>query len=389
MKDSFVSTLAGYRRGNGDIGVRNLVAVMAAADNVNPLARRLADAVPGVCCLPASYGRGQLGRDFDITLNAMAGLAAHPNIAECLIVAFEPESAARIAERARSRGRDVETLSLLEAGGQTRAIEAGAAVLNAMVQRAQKATREPMAAEDLVIGLECGGSDTTSGLVGNPSLGAFCDQVIDAGGSAIFSEPVECLGGEKLLASRAANPEAASGIIAAVARYRDIALEQGIDLTGVNPTPDNIAGGLTTIEEKSLGAIAKTGARQIEGVVGYGERPPHTGLWLMEGPAGAVENITGLAAAGAQMVLFVTGSCNPVGHPVSPTIKICANPATLARMAEHIDVDLSHGLKGSFTVEQGAEEIASVAAEIAAGRRTAAERLGFLETNISRFGLSI
>jgi altronate dehydratase large subunit len=389
MKDSLVSTLAAYRRGNGDIGVRNLVAVMAAADNVNPLARRLADAVPGVCCLPASYGRGQLGRDFDITLNAMAGLAAHPNIAECLIVAFEPESAARIAERARSRGRDVETLSLLEAGGQTRAIEAGAAVLNAMVQRAQKATREPMAAEDLVIGLECGGSDTTSGLVGNPSLGAFCDRIIDAGGSAIFSEPVECLGGEKLLASRAANPEAASGIIAAVARYRDIALEQGIDLTGVNPTPDNIAGGLTTIEEKSLGAIAKTGARQIEGVVGYGERPPHTGLWLMEGPAGAVENITGLAAAGAQMVLFVTGSCNPVGHPVSPTIKICANPATLARMAEHIDVDLSHGLTGSFTVEQGAEEIASVAAEIAAGRRTAAERLGFLETNISRFGLSI
>ncbi|HSM19427.1 MAG TPA: hypothetical protein VK844_03545, partial [Hyphomicrobiales bacterium] len=155
------------------------------------------------------------------------------------------------------------------------------------------------------------------------------------------------------------------------------------------PTPDTIAGGLTTIEEKSLGAIAKTGARQIERVVGYGERPPHRGLWLMEGPAGAVENITGLAAAGAQIVLFVTGSCNPVGHPVSPTIKICANPATLARMAEHIDVDLSHGFTGSFSVEQGAEEIAGVAAEIAAGRRTAAERLGFLETNISRFGLSV
>jgi altronate dehydratase large subunit len=389
MKASFLSTLTGYRRGNGEFGLRNIVAVMAAADNVNPLARRLAVAVPGVCCLPASYGRGQLGRDFEITLTAMAGLAAHPNIAECLIVSFEPESAMRIAERVRRRGRDAQTLSLLEAGGQSRTIEAGVAALNAMVERARRGEREPMAAADLIIGLECGGSDTTSGLVGNPSLGAFCDRVIDAGGSAIFSEPVECLGGERLLEARAATPQAGRAILAAVARYRDIALEQGIDLTGVNPTPDNIAGGLTTIEEKSLGAIAKSGSRRIEGVIGYGEKPSRPGLWLMEGPAGAVENITGLAAAGAQMVLFVTGSCNPVGHPVSPTVKICANPATLARMAEHIDVDLSHGPDGTFTVDRGADEIAAVAAQIAEGRETAAERLGFLETNISRFGVSI
>jgi altronate dehydratase large subunit len=389
MKDSFFSTLTGYRRASGEVGVRNIVAVMAAADNVNPFVRRLAHGVPGVCCIPASYGRGQLGRDFDITLTAMAGLAGHPNVAECLIISFEPESAERIADRVRARGRDTETLSLLAAGGQTRAVEAGVAMLNAMVQRAKRATRAPMAAADLIIGLECGGSDTTSGLVGNPSLGAFCDRVIDAGGTAIFSEPVECLGGEQLLASRAVSPEAASAILAVVARYRDIALEQGIDLTGVNPTPDNIAGGLTTIEEKSLGAIAKTGARRIEGVIGYGERPSRTGLWLMEGPAGAVENITGLSAAGAHIVLFVTGSCNPVGHPVSPTIKICANPATVARMAEHIDVDLSHGLSGAFTVDQGGDEIAAVAADVAAGRETAAERLGFLETNISRFGLSV
>lgn len=381
--------LTGYRRSDDRLGVRNLVVVMAAADNVNPLARLLERDVPGVVFLPASYGRGQLGRDFEITLAAMAGLASHPNVAECLIVTFEPESAERIAERVRARGRDVETLSILEAGGVGPALERGGAILRAMQKRASEQERRPIQMSEMTVGLECGGSDTTSGLFGNPCLGAFTDIVVDAGGTAIFSEPVECLGGEKLLMERAVDGKAAGDIEAAILRYRDIALDQGIDLTGVNPTPDNIAGGLTTIEEKSLGAIAKAGGRPIQGVVGYGERPQRNGLWLMEAPAAAVENITALSAAGAQIILFVTGSCNPVGHPISPTVKICANPETMRRMAEHIDVDLSHGLDQGLTTLQGAAEISAAFTDIANGRPTAAERLGFLESNISRFGLSV
>lgn len=381
--------ITGFRRADGRVGVRNEIVVAAAAANMNPLVRRLAVAVPGVVCLPAAYGRGQLGEDLDVTLRAMAGLVAHPNVAGCLIIAFEAASAERIAVRAAALGRVVQTLSLLDEGGMAATFEKGRRLLQDLMRRAREERRTPLDVRELVVGLECGGSDTTSGLLGNPSLGAFADAIVDAGGTAIFSEPVECLGGEALLEQRAATPRAAREMLAAVRRYRDIALSQGVDLTGINPTADNIAGGLTTIEEKSLGAIAKSGHRPIQGLLGYGEPPRHPGLWFMEAPAEAIENLTAIAAAGAQILLFVTGSANPVGHPVAPTVKICANPETAARMAEHIDVDLSDGLSGEFDPGAGGRRIAASVAEVIQGRATAAERLGFLESTISRFGLSV
>lgn len=381
--------LVGYPRPNGTFGIRNFIVVMAAADNVNPLARHLARAVPGVVLVPASYGRGQLGRDFEITLDTMAGLAAHPNVAGCLVVSFEPESSARIADRARRRGRNVSTISFIECGGLEGTLERGRDILRDMQAAAQAMQPEPVPLGQLVVGLECGGSDTTSGLFGNPALGLFSDWIIDAGGTAIFSEPVECLGGEDAIMERAASSAAGEAMVAAIHRYRDIALDQGIDLTGVNPTPDNIAGGLTTIEEKSLGAIAKSGTKRIEGLLGYGEAPPAPGLWFMEAPAGAVENLTALAASGTQAIFFVTGGCNPIGHPISPTIKICANPVTVARMGAHIDADLSRGLTGDLSLDEAADQIGSVLEAVCKGEQTAAERLDYLETNVSRFGLSV
>ncbi|MDX1605192.1 MAG: UxaA family hydrolase [Candidatus Competibacterales bacterium] len=385
----FPQPVSGYRRPDGRIGVRNHVVAMAAASNMNPVVRRLAAAVPGVTPLPAAYVRGQLGRDLEITLDAMAGLAAHPNVATCLVVGFEPESTERLAQRVRTRGREIRTLALLDAGGMTPTLARGQAILHELCEATAAQAREPLAPEQLLVGLECGGSDFTSGLVGNPALGAFTDALIDAGGSAIFSEPVECLGGEPLLVRRAATPEAARAIVATIRRYHDIALAQGVDLTGVNPTADNIAGGLSTIEEKSLGAIAKTGQRPIQGVISYGEPPPHRGLWLMEAPAEAVENLTALGAAGVQVLVFVTGSGNPVGHPLVPTVKVCANPDTATRMGEHLDVDLSNSLLGEFDTVEGGHRIGAVVAEVLNGRETAAERLGFVESMISRFGRSV
>jgi altronate dehydratase large subunit len=379
----------GYRRSDGRIGIRNLVVVMAAADNVNPLARKLAQAVPGAVCLPASYGRGQLGEDLAITLRTMAGLAAHPNVADCLIVSFEAASFERIAGPVHAIGRQVTGLSLLEEGGLSAALQKGSDLLRSMMDRARSIDAEDVDASEFLLGLECGGSDTTSGLFGNPSLGVFADALIAAGGSAIFSEPVECLGGEDLIAARASTPQAKRDMIAAIHRFRDIALSAGVDLTGINPTADNIAGGLTTIEEKSLGAIAKSGSCPIEGLIGYGERPPAKGLWLMDAPAAAVENLTAISACGAQAILFVTGSGNPVGHPITPTIKICANPQTVARMPEHVDADLSGIFTGTFDTQKGASRIAEVFAATVNGKETAAERLGYLESNISRFGLSV
>jgi altronate dehydratase large subunit len=381
--------LTGYPRENGRKGIRNLVVVLAAADNVNPLARQLAVRVPGVVSLPASYGRGQLGRDFEISLRAMAGLAAHPNVAGCLVVSFEPESAKRIADLAAAQGRRVETLSFLAIGGLERSLEQGAEILRRMLDRAARLQRVRVAASVLIVGLECGGSDATSGLFGNPALGAFTDALVDHGGTAVFSEPVECLGAEALLRRRAVSREVADKLIATVQSYDLLAKESGVDLAGTNPTPDNIAGGLTSIEEKSLGALAKTGSRPIQGVIGYGETAPAPGVWMMDAPAAAVENITALAAGGAQVICFVTGSCNPSGHPIAPTIKISANPVTIERMPEHIDVGLAQTLGGEMTSTQGAELIAMTVARVANGLPTAAERLDYLESNISRFGLSV
>jgi len=381
--------LTGYRRTDGRAGVRNFVLVMAAADNVNPLARKLAETVPGVLELPAAYGRGQLGEDFEITLRSMAGLAAHPNVSGCLIVCFEPEAGQKIAARAEALGRPAQSISLLQEGGMVPAFQKGCAVLESLLEAAAAETRGPIKPADLVVGLECGGSDTTSGLFGNPSLGVFADEIIDLGATAVFSEPLEALGGEALLEARARTPEAAREMIRVVHHYNQIARDQGVDLAGTNPTPDNMAGGLTTIEEKSLGALAKTGTRPIEGVVKYGEAATHAGLWMMDAPAAAVENLTAIAAGGAQILLFVTGSGNPVGHPLAPTLKITANPETAQTMPYHIDVDLSDGLMGGFTTREGGGRVANAFAEAVNGAETAAEKLGYVESRISRFGESV
>ena len=381
--------LTGYLREDGRKGIRNLVAVMAAADNVNPLARQLAARNPDTVYLPASYGRGQMGEDFEITLRAMAGLATHPNVAACLIVSFEPESSMRIVKRAGKRASSLETLSFLDIGGMEPALEQGSAILRRMQQKAAAQKRVPMRADELVVGLECGGSDATSGLFGNPALGAFTDRLVDLGGTAVFSEPVECLGAEPLLKKRAASSQVAERLIETVHAYNRLAMEHGVDLAGTNPTPDNMAGGLTSIEEKSLGAMAKTGSRTIMGVIGYGEAPKAPGVWMMDAPAAAVENITALAAGGAQIICFVTGSGNPSGHPVAPTIKISANPDTVDRMPTHLDVALADMLRADMTIDAAADKIAKTANAVIGGKPTAAENLGYLETNISRLGPSV
>src|SRR5262249_55663911 len=200
--------LSGYQRENGRKGIRNLVAVLAAADNVNPLARQLAARNPGVVYLPASYGRGQMGRDFELSLRAMAGLAAHPNVAGCLVISFQPQSSEPVAHPARGLGRPVETLSFLDAGGMEECLDRGSAILQRMCDAAGRTKRVPLAVGELTIGLECGGSDTTSGLFGNPALGAFTDWLIDNGGTAVFSEPGEGLGGGGAPAPRALFPPA-------------------------------------------------------------------------------------------------------------------------------------------------------------------------------------
>ena len=381
--------LTGCRRADGQVGVRNLILVMAAADNVNPLLPHLKTRCPDIVTMPASYGRGQLGEDLDITLNVMASLATHPNVAGCLIIAFERASAERIFHRVKGRNDDLRLLSFLDAGGLEPCLSAAEQHIEALSQIACRKERTSFGWSELVFGLECGGSDTTSGLYANPALGRLCDELHERGATLVFSEPVECLGGEESLATRARTTHAADAMLAAIRRFQAIAHESGVDLTGINPTADNIAGGLTSIEEKSLGAIAKTGSVPIEGCVGYGEAPEGPGLWMMDAPAAAVENLTALAAGGCQMTGFVTGSGNPIGHTVMPTLKITANRQTAETMPDHVDVDLSQSFMDGADLVSAAQKIGEEFIDIANGKLTAAENLGFLHSNISRFGKSV
>jgi altronate dehydratase large subunit len=380
--------LTGFRRADGRVGIRNAVTVMAAADNVNPLLRHVAARHPDVTLLPASYGRGQLGEDLEITLRAMAGLASHPNTGGCVIVAFERASAERIADRI-PEAEHIQVVSFLEEGGLEPCLSRVSETITAMSRQARTRERVAIGWDEIMIGLECGGSDTTSGLYANPAIGRLTDALHAKGATLVFSEPVECLGGEPALTARARTPEAARAMLGAINGFDGIARSAGVDLTGVNPTADNIAGGLTTIEEKSLGAIAKTGSAPIEGCVGYGQAPPGPGLWMMDAPAAAVENLTALAAGGCQITCFATGSGNPIGHTLMPTVKICANRATVDTMPDHLDVDLSRHFAEGADLDAGAAVIAERLSRVIKGAETAAEQLGFLESNISRFGLSV
>jgi altronate dehydratase large subunit len=240
-----------------------------------------------------------------------------------------------------------------------------------------------------VIGLECGGSDTTSGLVANPAIGLLTDRLVDAGGTAIFSEPVECLGAETLLIARAGSRAVARAILRAVRKYETIARRAGIDLTRTNPTPDNLRGGLTTIEEKSLGAVAKSGCRPVRGVLRYAEPPPARGVYLMDAPAAATENLTALAGGGAVAILFATGVGNPVGNPIAPTLKICANPRTCRTFRDHVDVDISACLAGRGTLAEASRTIEEALRAVLNGRPTRCEILGEMETAISRIAPSV
>ncbi|MFA7437485.1 UxaA family hydrolase [Castellaniella sp.] len=380
--------LHGFRRADGTLGLRNRVIVLAAADNVNPLARAIAAAVPGSTFIPATFGRGQLGADLEVTLRTQANLACHPNVYGALIVSFEPASSERIAERTKGPGRRVHELSLLQAGGHAAALASGTATVSRMVEHAASQKAEPMSASELVIGLECGGSDATSGLVSNPAVGLVSDVLIAAGATTVYSEPVELIGCEPMLDARS-SPDVSAAIRQSIARYRQIALDAGVDLVGINPTADNLAGGLTTIEEKSMGALAKTGTAPIQGVLEYGARPAHPGLWLMDAPAGAVENLTALSAGGCHAILFSSGSVNPSGSAVAPTLKVCANPLSCRSMAEHIDVDLSAVLLGQASMDWAKEELLINLDTVLKGGDTKADILGYTETRISRFGLSV
>jgi len=379
--------MIGYKRLNNSIGIRNYILIMSAADNVNPLAKKISSQIKNSIYLPASYGRGQLGFDHDYFLTCMAGLADNPNIFKTIIVSMDGDSADWIVNKS-NRKKDIYKITFMKSFGIKDCIKQALSLEKKINSEKKKIKKVKFTYKDLVLGLECGGSDTTSGLVANPCVGMVVDKLINNKGSAIFSEPVECLGGEESLIKRIKRKNLKKKLINVIYKYQKIAANNNVNLTGINPTPDNIRGGLSTIEEKSLGAISKSGSKEIVDIIDFGNKIKKKGLNLLDAPAAAVENLTALSAAGCQIILFTTGGGNPVGNPISPTIKITANSKSFNKFKDLIDIDLSF-LLNSLDYEKGSIKIEKKINSIINKSKTLSEKNKFLETNISRFGPSI
>ena len=379
--------MIGYKRLNNSIGIRNYILIMSAADNVNPLAKKISSQIKNSIYLPASYGRGQLGFDHDYFLTCMAGLADNPNIFKTIIVSMDGDSADWIVNKS-NRKKDIYKITFMKSFGIKDCIKQALSLEKKINSEKKKIKKVKFTYKDLVLGLECGGSDTTSGLVANPCVGMVVDKLINNKGSAIFSEPVECLGGEESLIKRIKRKSLKKKLINVIYKYQKIAANNNVNLTGINPTPDNIRGGLSTIEEKSLGAISKSGSKEIVDIIDFGKKIKKKGLSLLDAPAAAVENLTALSAAGCQIILFTTGGGNPVGNPISPTIKITANSKSFIKFKDLIDIDLSF-LLNSLDYEKGSIKIEKKINSIINKSKTLSEKNKFLETNISRFGPSI
>jgi altronate dehydratase large subunit len=371
----------GFRRADGRIGVRNHVLIMSVIDVVNPLVRRIASLVQGTVPIPTALGRahdGAMTARYDTTF---AGLIDNPNVAGAVVLGFEPGVVDRLVERAATSGKPIHGLAVLRDGSTSDLLHRAAALARDMVGGAGRSGRSEASLADLVLGLKCGGSDPTSGLVGNPTTGIVSDRIVAAGGTVILTETEDMLGAEHLLARRAASPEIGDALIAAVRRIEEQAAAVGKPLSALHE--DHIAAGLTTNEEKALGAIRKAGTSPLQQVISYGERPAARGLVFMDAMGGGIPELTGLAAAGAQLLLFVTGTGHPTGNPVAPTLKVTGNPRTGERFSASIDVDLGAGLEGTLSLEDGADRLMSALLAAANGGLTRGEILGDVEVAVT------
>ncbi len=315
-------TFYGYRRRDGRVGVRNHVLVLATVGCANGAVRRIGRLVPGAVPLTHVYGCSQLGDDLAQTERVLEGFASHPNVSGVVLVGLGCESldSAGLARRLAAGGTRAHYLSIQAEGGTGPTSERGAELARLLLARAAADPRERVPIGELIVGLECGGSDGWSGITANPALGLAADRLVALGGTAILSETPEFIGAEHLLAARAA-PGLGEKLCGWVMRWEDEARRMGVDMRGAQPTPGNIAGGLTTIEEKSLGAIAKGGSSRVEELLVYGQRPAHRGLVVMDTPGNDPESVTGMVAGGSQLVVFTTGRGSPAGCPSRPSSK--------------------------------------------------------------------
>ncbi len=370
--------LTGYRRPDGRVGVRNHVVALPVDDLSNAAVEAIAHVVPGILPLPHAYGRLQFGEDLDLTFRTLIGNGANPNVAAAVVVGIEPNWTERVVEGIAATGKPVTGLAI-ERHGDLATIAEGARRAARFLQDASELHREPVDRSEIVLSIKCGESDTTSGLGANPTVSQVVDRHVAAGGTVLFGETTELTGGEHLIAQRCVDDDVRKRFQAFFDDYFELVQSSGANLMGSQPTQGNIAGGLSTIEEKALGNIAKTGSVRVVDALGPAVRPTQAGLNFMDSSSAAAEFITLAAAAGAVVHLFPTGQGNIIGNPVEPTIKLTANPVTASTMSEHIDLDVSGLLRMDYSLAEAGDRLMEVVDRTICGRLTAAEVLGHRE----------
>jgi len=372
-------TFMGYRRADGRVGTRNYVGILSTVVCANEVAEEIAGRVSGTVPFLHHQGCCQTPVDIARVNNALIGLGCNPNLAAVILVSLGCESTdvGEVAKAIAATGKQVKTIVIQEIGGAGRSVAEGSLLAQEMVQQASVLQRTSGEVSDIVLGLKCGSSDTTQGLAANPALGIASDLIVRGGGTSVLGEITEFIGAEHLLIRHARTTEIGDKILALVKRIEDRAKAVGCDMRGGQPTGGNIKGGLTTIEEKSLGAIAKAGTAPIEAVYEYGQPPDVKGLVVMDSPGREPEILTGLAAAGCNVIAFTTGRGAPQGFPFVPVIKITGNALTWEKLRDHIDLDVSALMKGTSSFPADGKRIYQEILEVASGRLTKAEICGY------------
>lgn len=387
MASRIAGTFEGFHRPDGRVGVRNWLLILSVGHLTAPAARRAARSLPGARLVLMPYEGGIIGADRALQMRSIAGFACNPNVGATVLLGADGTKLAELAAAIERCGKPVRTLCLDDAGHDSlvlseRALREGAR-MHRDLSRLRRAAA-PLSA--LALGVECGRSDPSSGIVANPLIGRIVDAVVNAGGAAVFGETMEWLGAEHLLAKRAASARTGEALVAAVLRREMLAVSQDIDLLGNNPNPTNVASGLSTIEEKSLGSIAKSGSHPINGVVAIGEPLPASGLYAMDAPAASPESISGFVASGAQLLLFSTGVGNSYVSSLAPTIKLSANPVAARTLEHQLDYDASGVFAGTQTMEDACDALMEVVLDVASGMLTWGEVLDEGDEVISRIG---
>lgn len=378
----------GYKRPDGRVGVRNKILILPASLCAADTARIVASQVDGAVTFHNQNGCAQIPSDQQLTMDVMAGFAANPNIYGTIVISLGCENCQMdlVVEAIQERtNKPLRQFIIQECGGTIATVEKATRAAREMAQEASCLQRESFPISELILGTECGGSDPTSGLASNPLIGELCDRMVDNGGTAVLSETTEFIGAEHILARRGATKEVHDRIYEIVHRYEHALKLVGADTREGNPSPGNKAGGITTLEEKSLGCIHKGGHRPIQNVYDYAKQmEAHEGLVIMDTPGNDPSSVAGMIAGGCQVVVFSTGRGTPTGNPIAPVIKLTANPVTYGKMKDNIDFDASDLLENPESIDQMADTLLKEMCDIASGKMTKSESLGYIEMAIAR-----